>query len=340
MKPTSAPRRPVPHTFPASAGDPSAPALSWRGRGALLLFAVHVTLLFLPPIPPVSKGSIWSHLLAVAVVILGGLEVHRLGPRLVAWWAGRTAGTRASLVAGALAWLLVFGIGMRILAPGLFGRWSGEEGVWEPLSVLLYITAAVAVLAAARSVAALSAATRAAPAHPAARQEGRHLRLVATGYVLLALEEVDYFGIIGGMVGRIDGVYAGSPHDLIRLWAQGALGVRATIVIIALGVALLGLLLASGYLQPRRIARMLLSPAALWLVPAAVLIGLAAVDDAGLWYLPGAGQSPEELLELGGALCLAAFGLEAAIRAMPPPEAASGVRAAEQRGSTLEPSRR
>jgi len=35
---------------------------------------------------------------------------------------------------------------------------------------------------------------------------------------LAMLEECDYLGIFGGVIGRIHGVYVGSPHDLATLW--------------------------------------------------------------------------------------------------------------------------
>lgn len=49
------------HRTPYDAGgadEASAGRLSWRGRAALALFALHLVLLFLPPLPPYWKGSV------------------------------------------------------------------------------------------------------------------------------------------------------------------------------------------------------------------------------------------------------------------------------------------
>ena len=47
-------------------------------RVAVVLFLVHVALQFLPPIPPVTRGSLVSHALAFAFLISAGLAVAAL----------------------------------------------------------------------------------------------------------------------------------------------------------------------------------------------------------------------------------------------------------------------
>jgi hypothetical protein len=48
--------------------------------------------------------------------------------------------------------------------------------------------------------------------------EFRPYQAVAVLFALAVLEECDYLGIFGGVIGRMHGVYVGSPHDLVTLW--------------------------------------------------------------------------------------------------------------------------
>jgi hypothetical protein len=273
--------------------------LTWRGRGALALAGVHVALLFLPPIPPDIKGSLWSYLLAYAAVVLAALELRGSAVPLAQRWHSQTAAVRVLLACGAILWLLALGLAMRALVPALYVRWAAEEGVFEPLTLFAYISGGLIVLAAARL-------------HAAAEQ--RHLRLVGAGFLLLAIEEIDYFGVFGGIIGRIDGVYVGSPHDLINLWSEGLLSVSVGVALAGVALAIAGTLWWRGYLQPLRLLRMLRSPATLWLLAAAVFIGLGAMDDLGLRLLGE--PSVEELFEVVGSIFVLAFGLEVAGRAI------------------------
>jgi hypothetical protein len=273
--------------------------LTWRGRAALALAGVHLALLFLPPIPPDIKGSLWSYLLAYVAVVLGALELHGRALPLAQRWHSQAAGMRVLLACGAALWLLALSLAVRALVPALYVRWAAEEGVFEPLTLFAYISGGLIVLAAARL-------------HAAAEQ--RHLRLVGAGFLLLAIEEIDYFGIFGGIIGRIEGVYVGSPHDLINLWSQGLLSVGAAVALGGVALAIAGTLWWRGYLQPLRLLRMLRSPATLWLLAAAVFIGLGAMDDVGLRLLGE--PSVEELFEVAGSIFVLAFGLEVAGRAI------------------------
>jgi hypothetical protein len=276
------------------------PRLSWRGRIALGLFGTHLTLLFFPPIPPIVKGSLWSYVLAYLAVVFGALELRLWVVPLAKRWAALTPGTRAALAAGTALWMVMLGLLVRASSPALYARWVREEGVWEPLTVLAYIAGGLTVLGAARlkNVA-----------------ERNHLRLIGAVYLLIAAEEMDYFGIFGGFIGRIDGIYVGSPHDLLRLWSHGLLGPLVAVAVLATLLTAAGILWWRGYLQPARLVRELTSPAALWLLLGAALIGVGAADDAGIWHLPVGEPALEELLEFAGALCVLTFGLEVTSRA-------------------------
>lgn len=278
-------------------GGPPPRGLSWRGRAAFAIFGIHAILLFFPPLPPDVKGSLWDYVLAYSAVLLGALELARWAPILAARWSRLSGTGRAGGVYGAAAMLLVLGWGMQDVLPGLFARFSREEGLWEPVNLLVYIGAALVLLASSGE---------------GGRDRRKHLRLLGILYALLALEEVDYFGIFGGFIGRIDGVYVGFPHDLVRLWAEGLLppGVAA-----ALAVALLAVAAAAwraGYFQPDRLVALLRPRTGRWLLPGALLVGFALAGEAHLFGLGLDRPMPEEVLELAGALFLGALALEVA----------------------------
>lgn len=211
---------------------------------------------------------------------------------------------RALTYAGVLAGVVLAGIALRALDPAAFARFSREEGIWEPLTVTAYLSAAAVLLHSPRR----------------SLRERKHYQLLAGVFILLALEETDYFSIFGGFIGRIEGVYVGSPHDLIRLWERGLLPPIVAALAALLVLAAAASLWRTGYLQPRAILRLLRTLAAPWLLLGGSLIVLGQLDDAGLMYLL---EPPrvEELLELAGAVSLLAFAIEAALLAPArPPE--------------------
>lgn len=48
--------------------------------------------------------------------------------------------------------------------------------------------------------------------------EFKPYQALAVLFALAVLEECDYLGMFGGIIGRIHGVYVGSLHDLVGLW--------------------------------------------------------------------------------------------------------------------------
>ncbi|MGH7545181.1 MAG: hypothetical protein ACREKI_03260 [Gemmatimonadota bacterium] len=264
------------------------------GRAALLLFGVHLVLLFFPPIPPIVKGSLWSYLAGYGAVVLGLVELARRGGAIRGAWS-RTAVRRRWAIGGALVLsVLALTVALRAAAPGLFSRFSGEEGLWEPLTVFLYLGCAVLLFGAARE------------------QDGpgrKHWRLVGSAYALVGLEEIDYFGIFGGLIGRIEGIYVGSLHDFIHLAAEGRLSAPAWIAIGAVALALHAALWRTGYLQPRAIAAMAFSLDIVWAVFGLGFLAYAAVVEIPPFGWHGSGPTPEEALELAGAACLVLFAL-------------------------------
>lgn len=282
---------------PASGVGPGAkPA-----RLAALLFGVHTVLLFFPPIPPDVKGSLWSYVLAYVSVVLGAVAVGRRGPGLAAAWLRLPGARRVGCTVVALATVFVLGVLLQAVLPEVFHRFSREEGVWEPITMFGWIAAAVLLLQAAGSV--------------GDSTERRHLRFLGWSFALLAAEEIDYFGIFGGIIGRVEGIYVGSPHDVIRLWAEGLLTLPVALAVAGVALVLLALLLGLGYLQPRRLLAHLLGPEGLWLLAGALFIGTAQAAEAEFAGFEGLLRF-EELIELGGGVCWSLFGIEIAGRAI------------------------
>lgn len=265
------------------------------------LFALHVALLLaLPPIPPIHNGfSVPSYLLAYVAVILVVVGIGRGGPAAVEERAGRigTAGWRVLALAVVLA-IVAAALLLRELAPGTYFRFWREEGVFEPLTFLAYLGGGILLWRTAGRLAG----------------RGRPWRLAAAGFGLLALEEIDYLGIFGGMIGRIGGEYAGSLHDILRLAVLGLVGGLAwgILAAIALGVGLA--LWRTGYLDFGWLLGRARRPEALWVLLGAALLGVAAAEEAHLLGWVAAQPTPEEAVELGGGLSLALWAVESAAR--------------------------
>lgn len=285
------------------------------GKTAAALFAIHTLVLFLPPLPPDVKGSLWSYLLGYMAVLCVAIELRAHAPTLAARYARLPAPRRAALGLGTAAAVLAGGLTIRGYAPELFERWSREEGVWEPLTLTTFLAAAFLLFAAARISAAPPAARLTASGERFENRRGahqrRHLQLFGAGYVLLVLEEIDYFGIFGGIIGRVEGVYVGSPHDLIGLAARGLLPLWAVGLLAGGSVLATALLMRAGFLQPARFARSVLARRGLWLLAYGLFITMAQAEDISLFYLLGEPRI-EELLELTGALFLLAFAADLA----------------------------
>ncbi|GIX46376.1 MAG: hypothetical protein KatS3mg131_0587 [Candidatus Tectimicrobiota bacterium] len=110
---------------------------------------------------------------------------------------------------------------------------SSEWGLLEPLTFWLYWLATWIAVSLARL-------------YP--RPADKPYRLLVFLCVLAFLEECDYLGIFGGLIGRIDGVYVGAIHDLLNLWYRTGRDPRWLVLALA-GMAVLTLWLwHRGYL--------------------------------------------------------------------------------------------
>lgn len=265
------------------------------------LFALHAALLLLfRPIPPIHNGfSLPSYLLAYVSVIVIAAAIGRGGARAVASRAGRIGSPRWRLGAlGAVLAVVGGALALRAAAPDVYFRFWREEGVFEPLTFLAYLGGGVLLWKAAGRFA----------------ERRRPWRLAAAGLFLLALEEMDYLGLFGGMIGRIEGEYAGSLHDIIRLAVLGLVGAIAWAVLAAAALAAAFVLWRTGYLDFGWLLERARRPEALWLLLGAALLGAAAAEEAHLFGWVAAQPTPEEAVELGGGLAVGLWALESAAR--------------------------
>lgn len=283
------------HAQGARSGSGSAPrGLSWRGKTAGVLAVLNTVLLFFPPIPPLVKGSLWSYALKTLVVIFAALETWRMSDRVVVWWARASRRVRWLVGVSASGGLLGVALWIRWTAPELSVRFSAEVGPWETVSTACYACGAVLLWRVSRNV-----------------EEGlrRHLELVAACFGLLLLEETDYAGVFGGLVGRVDGVYVGSLHDLLNLAVHGALSPVATLSVGVAGALVVGFLWRRGYARPRLVAETVLSAEGLWLAAGLAFLAFAAVGEVGLLGSLFDDPSPEEAVEMAGSIFLFCFAL-------------------------------
>lgn len=268
----------------------------------LALWGLVVVLVLLPRIPDTYGGNLWLWLVGYAAVPLLVRAVWRNAPAIRAWWRSLPRARRwlagAAVVAAALGGTLA----MRLHAPGPFGKLSRENGLWEPMCLTIYWAGAALLYRAIENI------------DPAARKPW----LLAVGfYFMMGLEEIDYFGIFGGIFGRVKGVYAGSPHDLIRLVKENVLSPASLVIVAALILAALAGLWRAGILEPALVARLARSREIAWLLAGLALLMVAAAEEAHLFGWVAAPPTPEEAVELGGALCLAVYALELAAERVP-----------------------
>ena len=268
------------------------------GRWGLALLALHLALLLLPPIPPIHNGSSMpGFALSLAVAALLAVEVRHRATALIAGWRRWASPGRRALVVALAPAVVAFALAFRAIATPLFGRFSREEGLWEPLTLVCFLAGAIFLW---RASAVLD------------RDGRKPWQLLAAFYVWLAAEELDYFGIFGELIHYVRGEYAGALHDVIRLTAVGIMGPAAWAVLLAVLTVLALVLWRSGYLRPSWIAERITDPRLGWAVAGFAFLWSAAAEEAHLFGWTMAVPTPEEAIELAGALLLAVYALEEA----------------------------
>lgn len=227
-----------------------------------------------------------------------------VGLLLVASWPCRHRWLAAAARAGSgqrLAWLAAAAALPQLLFVAVTSEWPAygwaitrEWGLAEPLTVACYLAAAwiAAEIGRERERRAL---------------EHRPWRMVPVLCVLLALEEMDYLGIPGALIGQVGRVYLGSLHDLVNLAARYRLSVLPLAVAM---LAVLGALLRARYLTWTFVREEAPAPSTVPVYLAAAAIAVAEVADVKgdmLLAFEGVVRYPfEEPMELLGSFLLAA----------------------------------
>lgn len=209
-------------------------------------------------------GTIVSH--AGVLLLLAGLLPH--APCWLAavrsWPSARRGGVLAIAIVAPLVLLGLIGVTWPAYGRALTREW----GLIEPMEAGLFL------------VSACIAGTHAALLGPRAA-DYRPYRLVSFVCVVLAVEEMDWFGILGPLIGRVGpaNVYIGSSHDLLKVAWHYHWFVLPLAVVALLG---LGLIWYRGYLTVGFIRREMLEPTTLLLygaVAAQLLAQALDVDD-------------------------------------------------------------
>lgn len=236
-------------------------------------------------------GTLFSHA-ALALIALGLADrawraLLRLAPlpRLLARRLWTAMAAAAAIMAALIAARPEY-------ASELMGR---EWGVVEPAQAVLYAAAAALAFAHAR---------RRAGGPPAGL-----FRAVGVGAVVLALEEVDYFGLVtaaarlAGLPGaRVAGHHVGGLHDLLNA-APGAPSAALVAAAIALAGAVVGWR-ARGWLPV--VGRELRAPEARPLLIGALAMALAQAIDIDDAFFMARGLPSEKSVEEGAELLAAA----------------------------------
>ncbi|HUP01097.1 MAG TPA: hypothetical protein VM737_06205 [Gemmatimonadota bacterium] len=262
------------------------------------LWGVVVVFVLLPRIPDTYVGNLWLWVAGYAAVVLIVRDVWRRAPAICRSWSGLPRVRRSLAGAAAVVFTLAGTLALRHLAPGPFGKLSRENGLWEPMCLALYWGGAVLLWRTTRNL------------DPAAR---RAWLAVVGFFVLLGLEEIDHFGIFGGIFGHVDGVYAGSLHDVIRLVSEGVLGPVGMAVLAGVLLAVLAVLWRLRVIVPSFLVRLVARAETGWLLAGLAILLVAAAEEAHLFGWVAAPPTPEEAIELGGALCLGLYALELAV---------------------------
>jgi hypothetical protein len=240
-----------------------------------------------------SAYTVLSHL-ALALIVFG------LSPRFRGWVAqaaslpsSRQVQGLAVAIVGPLVVMAVFGVVAPRYAHELLTR---EWGIVEPLQFVLWLTAAwLAFERARRDV-------RGGADHHA-------FRLAGGACILMALEEVDYLGVVslvaraaGVPNGRIGGQHIGGFHDLVN--AVGKVSLLLSLLAVGVVTALvIGWVVSRGL---HRVAfREIVSPTTLPLLGTVAFLAiaqLADIDHPALQWLEA--LSVEEPMELMAVVCV------------------------------------
>lgn len=176
----------------------------WFAAGALALVLVAVLLVPDNPVLALRQHRTLGMVLSHAGMLCLALGCYPARHRWLGAIARLTSPRRTlALALGTVAPVAVLGL-VALAWPRYARELLRESGPVEALQTVLLLVAAWVASELARR-------------RRSRGLEHRPYRLLAAGALLLILEEIDYFGVFGGLLGRVGGVHVGSFHDLLNL---------------------------------------------------------------------------------------------------------------------------
>lgn len=278
---------------------------AWRAAVAAVWVLGAAAVLLIPgnPVWDWSETRLPNTVTVYGGVLLLTAATYVSRARLLGRLATLSAGRLRVLMLLALVVLAGLHLALYAMAPGYLRAVSREWGLVEPLTWFCYVGAAMVGSEHARQ-------------RQAAGQAHQPYWLLAACYLVLGLEECDWLGLFGGLIGRVHGVYVGSLHDLINLLYQSDNRVGGILALVGGSAGVVVLLSVTGYITMRFVRREVLSPSTLLIFLGLALAGLAVpydilpVEVSQAWLpdgAPGSVHIVEEGLEFwSSALVLAA----------------------------------
>lgn len=218
------------------------------------------------PVWDLSRTRVPNTILVYLSLIPLLFAVYRDRERQLTWFATRQRWVRCLLALAVPLGLAALLSGLAWLVPLYAQSLAREWGLIEPFTWGLFGCAMWYTLSWARMRAAQG-------------REAKPYYALSILWGMGMLEECDYLGIFGGIIGYIDGVYVGALHDLVSLWYHTGhdpwwigLGVVCGLV----GGAWLW---RRGYCSMAFLRRELCSTTSLPVLCGVVLLGLAQMGD-------------------------------------------------------------
>lgn len=179
------------------------------------------------PVWDLSRTRVPNTLLVYASLAFLLWAMHRDRLRYVDWFAAFRPRDQYLLAFAAPLVAAFLLIALHTAAPAYVKSLAREYGLIEPFTFALYWLATWSTLSWMRW-------------RRARDMEHKPYQALTVVCAILLLEECDYLGIFGGIIGRIEGVYVGTLHDLVTLWyrtgANPLWAACAIVVIVAAGI--------------------------------------------------------------------------------------------------------
>jgi hypothetical protein len=289
------------HTMQTQAQRKVATGQLYLGGGLGLLLAAF---LLFPgnPVWDLSRARVPNTILVYLSLIPLMLAVYRDRERYLTWFATRRPWMRCLITLTAPLGLAGFLNALGWLAPLYIRSLAREWGLIEPFTFGLYWCAVWCTVSWARL-------------REAQGQEVKPYYMLAVLCGLGVLEECDYLGIFGGIIGRIDGVYVGALHDLFGLWYRTGHNPWWGGVAVACGLAVAYWLWRQGYCSATFLRREFWSVTSLPVMCGVILLMLAQMADIdtkifGRWIVLWCDVCEETLEFFFAVLLMTSLGLK------------------------------